>query len=271
MKRLKSVLLGALTLCMLLALCACGGTTTEESPSAASPDVSTSADSNTADGGELVMATNAEFPPYEYHEGGEIIGIDVEIAQAIAEKLGKTLKIEDMNFDSVIAAVQTGKADIGVAGLSVTEDRLVNVDFTDTYATTYQVIIVKEDSTIAAKADLKDKTIGVQENTTGDLLISDDEELGDVVVDRYKKGTEAVQALLQNKADAVVIDQATAEVFVQQTEGLKILPTEYTIEHYAIAVAKDNTELKDSINEALNELKESGELQEIVDKYISAE
>lgn len=216
----------------------------------------------------LVMATNAEFPPYEYYEGDEVVGIDAEIAQAIAEELGMTLKIEDMAFDSIIPAVTSGKADFGAAGMTVTEDRKKNVDFTDTYATATQVIIVKEDSDIAGPDDLVGKKIGVQLGTTGDIYAGDIE---DAEVEQYNKGFEAVQALTQGKIDAVVIDGEPAKEFVAQAEGLKILDEAFTEEEYAIAVAKGNDDLREKINDALAKLKESGKIDEIVAKYISAD
>ncbi len=223
-----------------------------------------------AAGGALVMATNAEFPPYEYYDGGEVVGIDVEVAEAIAAKLGMTLEIEDMAFDSIIPAVNSGKADIGLAGITVDEDRLKNVDFTDTYTTASQVIIVMEDSEIAGPEDLAGKYLGVQLGTTGDLYATDYEAEG-ATVERYNKGFEAVQAMMQGKIDAVVIDNEPAKVFVEQNEGIKILDEPLTVEEYAIAVKKGNTELLEKINTALAELKDSGELQAIIDKYISAE
>ena len=216
----------------------------------------------------LVMATNAEFPPYEYYVGDEVVGIDAEIAQAIAEELGMTLKIEDMAFDSIIPAVTSGKADFGAAGMTVTEDRKKNVDFTDTYATATQVIIVKEDSDIAGPDDLVGKKIGVQLGTTGDIYAGDIE---DAEVEQYNKGFEAVQALTQGKIDAVVIDGEPAKEFVAQAEGLKILDEAFTEEEYAIAVAKGNDDLREKINDALAKLKESGKIDEIVAKYISAD
>lgn len=216
----------------------------------------------------LVMATNAEFPPYEFYEGKDVVGIDADIAAAIAEEMGMELKIEDMAFDSIITAVSSGKADIGAAGMTVTEDRLANVDFTDTYATATQVIIVKEDSTIAGPDDLAGKKIGVQLGTTGDIYADDIE---DAEVERYNKGFEAVQALQQGKIDAVVIDGEPAKQFVKEAEGLKILDEAFTEEEYAIAVKKGNDELVGKINDALASLKESGKLDEIVAKYISAD
>jgi polar amino acid transport system substrate-binding protein len=219
-------------------------------------------------GKKLTMATNAAFPPYEYYEGNEIVGIDAEIAALIAGKMGMELEIQDMEFGSIIAAVQTGKVDMGMAGMTVNEERLVSVDFSDTYAVGKQVIIVPESSDIASPDDLADKIIGVQESTTGDIYISD--EFGDDAVQRYNKGTDAVQALLQGKVDAVVIDNEPAKAFVNANEGLKILETEYALEDYAIAVKKGNTDLLNKINKALAELSESGELQKIIDKYIVA-
>lgn len=216
----------------------------------------------------LVMATNAEFPPYEYHEGDAIVGIDVEIAQAICDELGKELVIEDMAFDSIITAVTTGKADFGAAGMTVTPGREKNVSFTETYTKASQVVIVKEGSDIATPDDISGKVVGVQLGTTGDIYVSDME---DVEVERYNKGFEAIQSLLTDKIDAVVIDQEPAKVFVSENEGLIILEEHFTDEDYAIAVAKDNTELVDAFNDALATLKESGKLDEIIGKYIQAE
>lgn len=216
----------------------------------------------------LVMATNAEFPPYEFRENDKIVGIDAEIAQAIATDMGYELKIEDMAFDSIIAAVQSGKADMGVAGMTVTNDRLKSINFSDPYTTASQVIIVKEDSAVASPDDLTNKTVGVQLGTTGDIYTSD---LTDTTVERYNKGFEAVQALIQGKVDAVIIDQEPAKVFVEQNTGLKILDEAYTNEEYAIAINKDNAELLEKVNASIKNLKDSGKLQEIIDKYISAE
>ena len=217
---------------------------------------------------ELVMATNAEFPPYEFHEGDKIVGIDVEICQAIADELGKELVIEDMAFDSVITSVYTGKADLGAAGLTITEDRLKNINFSDPYATAAQVIIIKDDSAIASPDDLVGKTIGVQLGTTGDIYAEDIE---DATLERYNKGFEAVQALLQGKIDAVIIDNEPAKVYVSQNDGLKIVDEAFTYEEYAIAIAKDNDKLLNDVNAAIKKLKDSGKLDEIVAKYISAD
>ena len=217
----------------------------------------------------LVMATNAEFPPYEYYDGNDIVGIDAEFAAAIAEKLGMELKIEDMAFDSIIPAVQSGKADFGAAGMTVTEDRQKQVDFSDTYYTGRQVIIVTEDnSEIAGPDNLAGKKIGVQLGTTGDIYASDD--YGDDNVERYNKGFEAVQALQQGKIDAVIIDDQPAKTFVAENKGLKILETEYVEEDYALCFKKDS-DLVEKVNKAIAELKEDGTFDAIIDKYIGGE
>lgn len=221
-----------------------------------------------AAGGVLVMGTNAEFPPYEYYEGQEIVGIDAEMAAAVAEKLGMELQIEDMAFESLITALSAGKVDMVAAGMTVTEERQASVNFSDSYATGVQVIIVKEDSGITGEADLNGKIVGVQTGTTGDLYADGIE---GATVERYNKGMEAVQALSQGKIDAVIIDNEPAKVFVSEVEGLKILDEAFVIEDYAIAIAKDNDELLEKVNTALAELKEDGTLQSIVDKYITAE
>lgn len=223
----------------------------------------------TVNDGVLTMATNAYFPPYEYYEGEKIVGIDAEIAQAVADKLGLELKIEDMEFDSIITAVQTGKADMGLAGMTVTDERKESVNFSDTYATGIQVVIVTENSDIASVDDLAGKKIGVQLSTTGDIYASDD--YGEDNVEKYNKGADAVMALTQGKVDAVIIDNEPAKNFVAANEGLKILDTEYVTEDYAACINKDNTELLDAVNGALAELKEDGTLQQIIDKYITAE
>jgi len=273
----------ALTMAALMAasLTACGGgakeTTAADTTAADTADTTaaekteeTSAEAagTEAAGGVLVMATNAEFPPYEFHEGDDVVGIDADIARAIGEEMGMEVKIEDMAFDSIIPAVTSGKADFGAAGMTVTEDRKKNVDFTDTYATATQVIIVKEGSDIAGPDDLTGKKIGVQLGTTGDIYADDIE---DAKVERYNKGFEAVQALTQDKIDAVVIDGEPAKEFVAEADGLKILDEAFTEEEYAIAVAKDNDDLLKKMNEALASLKESGKIDEIVAKYISAD
>lgn len=212
------------------------------------------------------MATNAFFEPYEYYDGDTIVGIDAEIAEAICEKLGYELVIDDMDFDSIITAVQSGKADFGMAGMTVTEERLESIDFTDSYATSTQVIIVSENSKVAGIDDLPGAKIGVQLGTTGDIYASDYEEEGSTI-ERYNKGADAVLALTQDKIDCVIIDGEPAKAFVAENEGLTILEEPFADEDYAICVAKDS-ELTEQINNALAELKEDGTVDEIINKYI---
>ena len=244
--------------------------TKEEAEDAEAAEVATdAAEVTTVEPGVLTMGTNATFPPYEYKDGDDVVGIDAEIAQALADKLGLQLEIVDMDFDSLVASVQSGKIDMSLAGMTVTEARKQNVDFTDSYATGVQVIIVKEDSDIASADDLEGKLIGVQQGTTGHLYCADD--FGEDNVIPYANGATAVQALLQGKVDCVVIDQEPAKAFVEANEGLKILETAYTTEDYAAAVSKDNPALTAALNSALQELKDDGTIQGILDKYIKAE
>lgn len=246
-------------------LCACGSDESKEADTQKTESKDT-----------MIMATNAEFPPYEYMDGSEIVGIDVEMAKAVADKLGYNIRIEDMSFDSIIPAIVSGKAAIGVAGMTVTDERKESVDFTEPYAQAVQAIIVKDGSKIKKADDLfvkgSDWKVGVQLGTTGDIYCTDDlEEHKSGTVEEYQKGADAVQALVSGKIDCVVIDNEPAKKFVEANEGLKILKTEYAVEDYAIAISKDNPELKDKINDALKEMKEDGTLQGIIDKYIKAE
>ena len=255
MKKLFALLLA---LVMVLSLAACG-----------------KKKSATAVEGVLTMATNAAFPPYEYIEGNEIVGIDAEIAGAIADKLGLELQIEDMEFDAIIESVKSGKADIGLAGMTVTDERKLEVDFTVSYATGVQVVIVTEDSKITSVDDLfaegAKHVVGVQRNTTGDIYTTGDiEDKGLGTIERYSKGADAVQALKTGKVDCVVIDNEPAKAFVAAVEGLKILETEYITEDYAAAMSKDNKELYDAVNKALQDLIADGTIKGIIDKYIPA-
>ena len=261
MKKLLAVIL---TVAMVFAFTACGGGSTDENGL------------STVQAGKLHMATNAAFPPYEMtDDSGGFEGIDVEIAEKIAAKLGLELVVDDMDFSSVLTSVQGGKADIAMAGLTVTPDRQKNVDFTDSYATGVQVVIVPEDSDIKTIDDLaKDKMIGTQEGTTGFIYCSDTPENGGFGEDHviaYTNGATAIQALLAGKVNAVVIDSQPAKEFVAANDGLKILETEFVSEDYAIGISKDNPELLDAVNNALKELIEDGTVQEILDKYIKAE
>lgn len=224
---------------------------------------------STVTSGKLTMATNAEFPPYEYYEGEKVVGIDAEVAGLIAEKLGLELEIADVSFDSIIPGVQTGKYDLGMAGMTVTEDRKKSVNFSDSYATGIQSVIVKEDGGIKTLDDIKGKKIGVQTATTGDLYATED--YGEDNVARYDNGAAAVQALIAGKVDCVIIDNEPAKSYVKANKGLKILDTEYTVEDYAICFAKDNDQLQTAVNKALNELKADGSIQKVIDKYITAD
>ena len=277
MKKVLALVLAAL---MVFALVACGTSNSNETTTAANGESSAPASESesTASGDKktLVMATNATFPPYEYKDGDNFAGIDVEVAQKIAEKLGMELEIQDVEFGSIIAGVQTGKYDIGMAGITVTEERKESVNFSDTYATAKQVVIVKEDGSIKSLDDLKgdgSMKFGVQQDTTGDIFASDTVEKGGYGaenVTRYKSGADAVQALKTGKVDAVIIDNEPAKNFVESNEGLKILDGTWVEESYAIAIGKDNTELLEKVNAALKELTADGTIQAIVDKYIPA-
>ena len=233
-KFMKGLLATTMVFAMMTSLAGCGGD--------AATDDSADAKKET-----LTMATNATFPPYEYYEGQDIVGIDAEIGQALADKLGMDFKIEDMEFDSIIPAVTSGKASMGMAGMTV---------------------ITSVDDLFAEGASHK---IGVQTGTTGDLYTTDDiEGAGLGTVERFQKGADAVLALTQGKIDCVVIDNNPAKSFVAANEGLKILDTEYAVEDYAICLPK-NSPLTEKINTALAELTADGTIQKIIDKYISAE
>ena len=269
MKKALSLMTAA---ALVLSLAACGSTASSAASSEAASSEAASetetAELSTVEPGKLIMSTNAAFPPYEMTtDSGEFEGIDIETAQAIADKLGLELQIDDMDFDAALLAVQQGKADM--AGVTVTDERQNVMDFTDSYATGIQSIIVKEDSDIASVDDLAGKKIGTQRGTTGYLYCSDD--FGDENVVAYDNGLTAVQMLNNGQVDCVVIDNAPAKEFIAANPGLKLLDTAYVEESYAIGVGKGNTELKDAINTALEELKADGTLQAIVDKYITAE
>ena len=280
MKKLSAMLMAG---AMMMSLAACGSSASSASSEAvsseaASSEVASSASSEAASAaelttvtpGKLTMSTNAAFPPYEStDDNGNFVGIDIDVAAAIAEKLGLELQVDDMDFDAALLAAQNGKSDLVMAGVTVTEDRQLVMDFSDSYATGIQSIIVKEDSDIATPDDLADKMIGTQRGTTGYIYCSDD--FGDEHVTPYDDGLTAVQALVNGQVDAVVIDNAPAKEFVAANPGLKILDTSYAEEDYAIGVAKGNTAMLDAINGALEELKNDGTLQAIIDKYIKAE
>lgn len=250
MKKFLGIILSA---AMVLSLVACGGNKQAATSTSSLP--------------KLVMCTNAEFPPYEFKDGGEFKGIDVDAAKKIGEKLGYEVEIMDIAFDSIIPTVNSGKADFGMAGMTVTEDRLQNIDFSHTYQTAVQAVIVPVDSSIASIEDMHGKKIGVQLGTTGDIYCTGD--FGEENISRYPKIVDGVQAMKSNMIDACVIDDQVAKAIVAQDGGsFKILDTPYAEEEYAIAVKKGNKELLDKINSAIDEMKSNGELAAIVGKYI---
>ena len=260
-----------------LALTACGGSSASTASSVASSAASSEAASTSAAAGELTtveagkltMATNAAFPPYEMTtDTGDFEGIDIEVAGAIAKKLGLELQVDDMDFDAALLAAQNGKSDMVMAGVTVTDERKAVMDFSDSYATGIQSIIVPEGSDITSPDDLAGKKIGTQRGTTGYIYCTDD--FGEDSVVAYDDGLTAVQALNNGQVDAVVIDNAPAKEFVAANPGLVILDTSYAEEDYAIGMAKGSS-LEDAVNATLEELKADGTLQSIVDKYITAE
>ena len=281
---MKKILALVLALCMVFALAACGEAASDptdapesEAPASEAPaSEAPASEAPEGDGtfttiveGKLTMSTNAQFPPYEMTtDDGGFEGIDVEVATAIAEKLGLELDILDMDFDSALLAVQQGKSDIVMAGVTVNEDRQLVMDFTDSYATGVQVIIVKEGSDVTID-NMGEGLIGTQRGTTGNIYCTDD--YGEEHVMAYDDGFTAVQALMNGQVDCVVIDNAPAQEFVKNNAGLTILDTEYANEDYAIGLNKGNTALLDAINTALNELISDGTVQTIIDKYIPAE
>lgn len=258
MKKILAVVLAAV---MVVSLAACGGAAKNESASGVP----------TVEAGKLIMATNASFPPYEYidDDGETIVGIDAEIAKMIADELGLELQIEDMEFSSILTAVQTGKVDVGLAGMTVTEERLQNVNFSSTYAKGVQSIIVPEGSDIATADGLAGHKIGVQESTTGHIYCEDD--FGAENVTAFANGATAVQALIEGKVDCVVIDNNPAKEYVKANEGLVLLDSTYVEEDYAAAISKENEELLKAFNEVLDKKIADGSVQKILDKYISAE
>ena len=278
MKKITALLLGAV---MALSLAACGGSASSAAASSAASSEAASSEAaasettetaalTTVNAGKLTMSTNAAFPPYEMTtDAGEFEGIDVEIAGAIADKLGLELQIDDMDFDAALLAAQQGKSDMVMAGVTVNDERKQVMDFSNTYASGVQVVIVKEGSDIATVDDLAGHMIGTQRGTTGYIYCSDD--FGEDSVTAYDDGLTAVQALNNGQVDCVVIDSAPAKEFVAANEGLVILDTEYAVEDYAIGMAKGNTALVEAVNGALAELKADGTIDAILAKYIKAE
>ena len=275
MKKLMTLIL---TLALALSLAACGGNgnntvnntgnNANNTNNTAGTDTNGDAAFTTVEEGKLIMSTNAAFPPYEMTtDDGGFEGIDVEIAGKIAEKLGLELQIDDMEFTAALEAAQSGMSDMVMAGVTVDEDRLAVMDFSNSYATGVQVVIVKEGSDVTVD-NLGEQLIGVQNGTTGWMYCTDD--YGSEHVAAFDNGITAVQALMNGQVDCVVIDQGPAQSFVAENQGLTILETEYAVEDYAIGVAKGNTALLDAINGALEELTADGTIQSIIDKYITA-
>lgn len=266
MKKIFALGMAAALSLTLLAGCGSGTAAQPSSPAASAPAGSAV---STVEAGKLHMSTNAAFPPYEMvADDGSFEGIDVEVAGAIAEKLGLELVVDDMDFDAALLAAQNGQSDIVMAGVSVTDERKQVMEFSDTYTTAVQVIIVPEGSDVTVD-NLGEKMIGTQRGTTGYIYCSDD--YGEDHVTAYDDGATAVQALLGGQVDCVVIDSAPAQEFVKANPGLTILDTEYVTEEYAIGMAKGNTELLDAVNGALKTLIDDGTVQSIIDKYITAE
>ena len=259
----KTMKLTSIILCLALcAACLAGCGDSKPAAPAAAPAAETKV---------LKVATNVAFPPYEFYENEQAVGIDVEIIQAICDKLGYTMELNDMEFGSIITAVASGKIDVGFGAITITEERAKSVHFTTSYSTGIQSIIVTEDSPITGVDDLKADgiKIGVQQDTTGDIYATGD--FGEDHIARFNKGADAVQALLTGKCNAVIIDNSPAETFVSQNEGLKILPTVYAEEAYGFELSYDNEALYNEVNGALEELLADGTVQAIIDKYISAD
>jgi len=275
MKKFVKVLVSVLTLALLVTCFASCGDTAKEAPrqpGANNPnkdkvetidvDVSTL---NLQKEGVLVMGTNAAFPPFEYLEGADVVGLDAEMMQEVADRLGLELEIKDMAFDSLPESLQIGEIDCIAAGLTVDPDREEVMSFTDGYYVATQTIIVKADSTIASAADLNDKAIGCQSGTTGQFTA----EGYTTNVVPFENGAVAVDALLNGQVDAVIIDDNPAKEYgAKNADTLKLLEGQFEPETYAVAVKKDNTNLRDAINKAIAAMKADGTFDEIVAKYI---
>ena len=262
MKKITALLLGAV---MALSLAACGGSASSAAASSAASSEAASSEAASSEGAAAEPAETAARTP----GSAGFVGIVVEMAGAIADKLGLVLQIDDMDFDAALLAAQQGKSDMVMAGVTVNDERKQVMDFSDTYASGVQVVIVKEGSEIATVDDLAGHMIGTQRGTTGYIYCSDD--FGEDSVTAYDNGLTAVQALNNGQVDCVVIDSAPAKEFVAANEGLVILDTEYAVEDYAIGMAKGNTALVEAVNGALAELTADGTVQAILDKYINAD
>ena len=272
MKVWKKIAAMAMAIGMVASLAACGNSSSKQEGD--------DSGLKTAESGKLIMSTNAQFPPYEMVADGEgfngtgFEGIDIEIASAIADKLGLELVIDDMDFDSALMAVQNGRSDMVLAGLSYSEERDETMDFTSKYATGVQVVIIKEGSDVTLDNLGDGKLIGTQRGTTGYIYASDTPEnggYGEDAVKAFDSGATAVQALMNGQVDAVIIDEAPAKEFVAANEGLTILPGEWVTEDYCIAVAEGNTQLQEAIQKALDELIADGTVDSIINSHIKAD
>lgn len=241
---IKKIVLGLMTISIAItALTACGAKQTDQ----------------------IIMGTNAEFAPFEYREGNEIVGFDIEISKIIAEKLGKDLKVEDMEFGGLLAALESGKIDFVAAGMTKDEERAKQVDFSNPYYVSNQLITIRKDNTdITGGDDLKGKKIGVQLGTTGESVAR---EIEGAEVVSYDKGAMALVDLANEKIDAVVLDAEPTKNYTKDNDDLKVLDVELTEEEYSIAVPKGNQELLDVINETLEEMKTNGKYDELIAKY----
>ncbi|TQI65592.1 transporter substrate-binding domain-containing protein [Clostridium sp. KNHs216] len=277
MKKFSKIAAFLLVAAMMLssAGCAQSGTTASAtgSQAASSAGGQTSVDKVKADGA-VTMSTNAEFEPFEYKDGDKIVGIDIDISNKIAEKLGVQLKINDIAFDTLTTELGSGKTNFVAAGMTANEDRKKNVDFSDTYFDASQAIIVSKDSAIKSRTDLNGKKVGVQQGTTGDTYCTNEDGKNDIKVgstERYAKGVDAITDLINGKIDAVVIDDFPAKKFVEKnSDKLVKLDEALTTEQYAIAVPKGDKAMLDTVNSVLGELKSSGELDKIIEKYKEA-
>lgn len=277
MKKIIALLM-ALTLTLAF-VAGCGSSQKAPAPSSAAPSGSNSeADTSLDDvikAGKLVMLTNAGFPPFEYIEGTTPIGVDIDVAQAIADELGVKLEVVDMDFDGLVNALVSGKGDMIAAGMSITQERLQSVDFTDEYVTSAQYMIVKEGSDIKSLENLKGKAIGVQAGTTGDFIISDEIDLPEgtlhgtgASIKHYKTALEAALDLKAGRLDAVVVDKHPAQAIAQKNEGLVVADEAISeAESYAIAVNKGKTALLNKINEVLQKLIKEGKVDEFLVKH----
>ena len=277
MKKSVKFLAVCLAAAAMLSMSACngGGASSGAASDSSNSGVGTSTLDAIKKNGFITMSTNAEFEPFEYKDGEKIVGIDLEISQKIADKLGVELKVNDVAFDSLIPEITSGKADFVAAGMTADDERRKNVDFSDSYFDAGQAVIVKKDVDIKAPKDLNGKKVGVQTGTTGDKYCTNEEGTSEIKVgsvERYNKGMDAVSDLIAGRIDAVVIDDFPAQKFVEKnSDKIAKLNDMLTSEQYAIAVKKGNTELVDLINETLKEMKDSGDLQKIFDKYLAQE